>query len=113
MATNNLNLQECYAAEVKASMELEIGSSSSKKAPSTEDALSSFGKDLNSMNFDSWSVGGSSIAPGIVPTGGSSLGGGSIPKNGSVRSADGGESDLDGAIKESTRRRNVDPRTHG
>ena len=108
MATNNLNVQECYAAEEK-----EIGSSSNNKASSTEDALSSFGKDLNSMNFDSWSVGGSS-SPGIAPTdNGSSLGVGGIPKNGSVRSDDGGESDLDGAIKESTRRRNVGPRTHG
>ena len=61
------------------------------------DALSSFGKDLNSMSFDSW--GGPASDAGAAQR---------YDKNGAAA-----PDDLAGAIDQSKRKRAVDPRTHG
>jgi hypothetical protein len=61
------------------------------------DALSSFGKDLNSMSFDSW--GGPASDAGAAQR---------YDNNGAAP-----PDDLAGAIDQSKRKRAVDPRTHG
>jgi hypothetical protein len=74
-----------------------MSSSPASSGKSSSDALSSFGKDLNSMSFDSW--GGPASDAGAAQR---------YDNNGAAP-----PDDLAGAIDQSKRKRAVDPRTHG
>lgn len=94
-------VQESFAEDAKPSSTRpsagDAGTTTSNSVPilNQNDALSSFGKDLNSINFDAWADGGTGN-----PGGGGDEGGATPP-------------DLSKAIDQSKKKRAVDPRTHG